>query len=185
MMGIPATEAELIARCRDGDQDAFQQLIKLHHQQVYRVAYAVTANEGDASDIAQETFVKAWQGLGRFRGEAGLATWLTRLALNTARDHLRRQRTRAALHAVRGLLPGQAPPSDPAEVVADRDELQRALDRLSPQARQVVALRYGLDLSLKEIAETLACPEGTVKWRLHAALGRLRALIGHERAPVR
>ena len=66
--------------------------------------------------------------------------------------------------------------------IEDRDELQQALRDLSPRARQVIALRYGLDLSLNEIAEVLGCPEGTVKSRLNAALGKLRAIIGEGRA---
>lgn len=178
------SEAELIARCRAGDQEAFRRLVEEHHQRVYRTAYAVTADTAEAGEVAQETFVKAWQGLPGFRGDAALATWLTRLALNTARDHLRGRRRREALAVVRGLAlaPIQPRAAETAQAVEDRDELQRAIERLSPRARQVVALRYGLELSLKEIAETLDCPEGTVKSRLNAALGALREIIGRERA---
>lgn len=182
-----AAEAELIARCRAGDQEAFRRLVETHHQRVYRTAYAVTADAAEASEVAQETFVKAWRRLGRFRGNASLATWLTRLALNTARDQLCRQRVRDALAVVRGIRFGRFQPheSHAEQAIEDRDEVQRALDRLSPRARQVVALRYGLDLSLKEIAQVLDCPEGTVKSRLNAALGQLRAIIGQERAAIR
>ena len=69
-----------------------------------------------------------------------------------------------------------------AQAVENRDEIERVLRRLSPRARQVLALRYGLDLSLKEIAQVLECPEGTVKSRLNAALGTLRGILQHERA---
>src|SRR5919198_4926025 len=96
----PEPDSRLIARCRAGDQDAFRELVEQHHERVYRTAFAVTANPVDASDVEQETFVRAWQGLRQFRGEASLATWLTRLALNAARDHLRRRRTRALFGGV-------------------------------------------------------------------------------------
>ena len=177
----PEPEAELLARCRAGDQEAFRRLVERHHQQVYRTAYAVTADAGAAGEITQETFVKAWRGLGGFRGDAALATWLTRLALNAARDHLRRQRAGASWRAVRSLATLPPRDDDMARIVEDRDEVQRALERLSPQAREVVALRYGLDLSLREIAAVLGCPEGTVKSRLNAALGKLRTILRQER----
>jgi RNA polymerase sigma-70 factor (ECF subfamily) len=178
-----ADEAErtLIARCRQGDQDAFRLLLERHHQTVYRVAYAITGNPTDAAEIVHETFIKAWRSLASFRHDASLATWLTRVALNTARDHLRRQRAREIVGAVRGLIRAQ-PSRDDRAAVEDRDELQRALQRLSPRARQVIALRFGLDLSLKEIADLLGCPEGTVKSRLNAALGTLRKLLDAGRA---
>jgi len=175
-----ADEAELLARCRDGDQLAFRRLLELHHQQVYRTAYALVADADEAADITQETFLKAWRALPGFRGDAAFGTWLTRLALNTAHDQLRRRRARAALDVLRG-VPGRAG-DDPAGAVADRDELGRALGQLSAQAREVVALRYGRDLSLAEIAALLDCPEGTVKSRLNGALTRLRALLKTARA---
>lgn len=172
------SEASLLARCRAGDQEAFRRLLEAHHQRIYRVAYAVVPDAEDAAEIAQETFIKAWHALPGFRGDAAFATWLTRLALNTARDHLRRghaSRERDAAYAA-GLSA-----SDPAEPFADRDEIAHALDLLTPQAREVVALRYGQELSLAEIAAVLACPEGTVKSRLNAALTRLRAILRRER----
>jgi len=178
--GADTDEAALLARCRAGDHVAFRLLLERHHQQVYRTAYALTTDADEAADITQETFLKAWRALPGFRGDAALGTWLTRLALNTARDGLRRRRTRATLDTLRG-VPGRAH-DDPAGAVADSDELQRALGQLSAQAREVVALRYGRDLSLSEIAALLDCPEGTVKSRLNGALTRLRALLQTARA---
>jgi len=176
----PASEAELLARCHAGDQLAFRRLLELHHQQVYRTAYALVADADEAADITQETFLKAWRSLSGFRGDATFSTWLTRLALNTARDHLRRRRARAVVTLFRGTP--QRAGDDPAGAVADRDELRRALGQLSAQGREVVALRYGRDLSLAEIAALLDCPEGTVKSRLHGALTRLRAIVRRDAA---
>jgi RNA polymerase sigma-70 factor (ECF subfamily) len=126
--------------------------------------------------------VRAWQGLKRFRGDAALATWLTRIALNAALDHVRRRRTREVLHrALRSLQPAQR---DPSQSLEDRDEVRQAIQRIPPVSRQVIALRYGLDLSIGEIAQVLGCPEGTIKSRLHAALARLQKIIRQERATL-
>src|SRR5919202_6775931 len=177
----PIGEHALAERCRAGDENAFRQLVELHHDRVYRVAYALTANEEDAGDVTQETWLRAWRALRRFRGEAALGTWLTRLALNAARDHLRRRRAWAALQRVLHGL-GLANVDDAVDAamrgaIEEGDALQRALMGLSLPARQVVALRYGAALSVAEIAAALGCPEGTVKSRLHAALARLRAAL--------
>ena len=179
MFPRPDPEAELVARCRVGDQHAFYELVEAHHARVYRTAYAVVGNAHAAAEVEQETFVKAWQGLRSFRGDASLATWLTRLTLNAARDHLRRQHTRPLVHGA--LQSFRSRREHLYEEVEDRDELQRSLHRLSPPLRQVVALRYGLELSTREIADVLGCPEGTVKSRLNAALGKLRQILETER----
>lgn len=183
----PTIEAGLIARCRTGDQEAFRQLVEHHHQHVYRTAYAITLDRAAASDVTQETFLKAWRGLTRFRQDASLATWLTRLALNAARDHQRRERVRVAPTVLRQLLPISVAEDEVLGQILDRDELREAIDRLAPPARQILALRYGRELTLDEIARTLACPVGTVKSRLHAASGQLRRALGREaeRAPVK
>jgi RNA polymerase sigma-70 factor (ECF subfamily) len=173
-----ASEAGLLARCRTGDQEAFRLLVESHQQRVYRVAYAVVPDAEDAAEITQETFIKAWHALPLFRGEASFATWLTRLTLNTARDQLRRSRVRRERDSA---YPTSIIASDPTEPFAERDEIARALDLLTPQAREVIALRYGQELSLAEIAAVLACPEGTVKSRLNAALTRLRVILRRER----
>ncbi len=167
------TESELIERCRGGDQDAFRVLVQAHHDRVYRTAYAMTSSRDDASEIVQETFVKAWRGLERFRGDASLATWLTRLSLNTAKDHLRRARARHEANRVTW-----SPVAEGESLsIEDRDELQRAVRRLPQSCRRVVALHYGLDLSLKEVSELMRCPEGTIKSRLNSALIKLREIM--------
>lgn len=170
------SERELVRRCRTGDPEAFRRLVEIQHERVYRTAYALTGQREAAQEVVQETFLRAWRGLGRFRGEASLATWLIRLAIAAGTDELRRQRRHALLRQV--LVPLPFARRDPTTLVDQRDELDQALARLSPKARQVVALRFGLDLSLKEIADTLGCPEGTVKSRLHTALAQLREQLG-------
>ncbi|MGI8916059.1 MAG: RNA polymerase sigma factor [Chloroflexota bacterium] len=169
------SERELVRRCRGGDPEAFRRLVESQHERVYRTAYALTGQREAAQEVVQETFLRAWRGLGRFRGEASLATWLTRLAIAAGTDELGRQRRHRLVRQV--LAPPVFGRRDPITLVDQRDELDQALTQLSPKARQVIALRYGLDLSLQEIAATLGCPEGTVKSRLHTALARLREQI--------
>lgn len=172
-------EDDLIVRCRAGDEAAFRHLVESYHGCVYRTAYALTIDPDDASEVVQETFLKAWHGIGQFRGEATLSTWLTRLALNAGADYLRRHR-RGAFRRVLGLVTRYQP--DALRTVEDRDELRDAFRQLSEPARQVIALRYGLDLPIAEVARIIGCPEGTAKSRLNAAKTRLRSIITQERA---
>ncbi len=165
-------EAELLDRCRRGEQEAFRQLVEQHHARMYRTAHAMCLDAEAAQDVVQDALLRAWRGLPHFRGEAALATWLTRLTLNAARDHSRRSRTKALLgRVVRCLRPET---DDPWPGVADADEVAGLLRLVSVQVRELVWLRYGLDLTVSDIAAILGCPEGTVKSRLHRALGELR-----------
>jgi len=179
-------DLELVSRCRAGSQEAYRELVESYHQRVYRTAYALIGNPADAAEVEQETFVKAWRALASFRGQAALGTWLTRLAVNAARDHLRRKRTRELLDQVlvhRRFLAQQRRGEDSLEGVEQHDALAAALERLSPTLRQSLALYYGAELSVREIAEVLGCPEGTVKWRLSTGVAKLRALLDPDRAP--
>src|SRR3990170_4602801 len=138
MATLSDSEADLLARCRSGDEEAFRQLVERYDERVYRITYALLAHPADAQEVEQETFLKAWRGIASFRGDAALGTWLTRLALNAAHDHLRRQRTRAAAH--QALWLESCPRSDEAlQRVEDRDQLRRALQRLSLPLRQTIA----------------------------------------------
>jgi RNA polymerase sigma-70 factor (ECF subfamily) len=180
------TDQERVSRCRAGSQDAYRELVETYHQRVYRTAYALVGNPADAAEVEQETFVKAWRALGSFRGQAALGTWLTRLAVNAARDHLRRKRARDLLDqllAHRRLLAQQKRGEDTLEGVEQHDALADALKRLAPALRQALALYYGAELSVREIAEVLGCPEGTIKWRLSTGIAKLRDLLDPDRAP--
>jgi RNA polymerase sigma-70 factor, ECF subfamily len=175
-----SAESDLAERCRAGDQDAFRELLELFHARVFAVAYALTGDSAEAAEVEQETFIKAWRGLAHFRGDAALGTWLTRLAVNTSRDRLRRVRTRALLNV---LMPWRTPTGQEAfERLEQRDELDHALGHLSATIRQTLALYYGADLRVREVAEALGCAEGTVKWRLSTGLAQLRELLEADRS---
>jgi RNA polymerase sigma-70 factor (ECF subfamily) len=173
-------ESGLIQRCRAGDQDAFRELLERFHAPVFAVAYALTRDSAEAAEVEQDTFIKAWRSLPTFRGDAALGTWLTRLAVNTARDRLRRTRTRALLHV---LMPWRTLTGQEAfDRLEQRDELDHALRHLSATVRQTLGLYYGADLPVREVAEALGCAEGTVKWRLSTGVAQLRELLESERS---
>ena len=169
-----------------GLEGAFRELYVAYRDRVYNVCYRVTGNATDALDAAQETFGVLFRRIGDFRFESRFSSWVYRIAVNTSIDLKRRAATRtwASLDAL------QAPSSGRQVEIADEDlegpqasasrheledEVQRAIDRLSPKMRAITVLRYLEGLSYDEIAETLGISLGTVKSRLsraHAALDR-------------
>lgn len=150
----------------------------MHQGIAFRTAYLVTANAADAEDAAQQAFVKAWRALGRFRPGAPFRPWLLQIVANEARNRRRTagRRGALALRAAHAHGSGGAAPSPEDTVVAQAESaaLLAAVERLSDDHRDVVALRYFLDLSEEEAAEVLGVPRGTVKSRLARALDRLR-----------
>lgn len=150
----------------------------MHEAASFRVAYLLTGSAAEAEDAAQEGFVKAYLALGRFRAGEPFRPWILQVVGNEARNRRRAQGRRTglvdrAIHAFRG---GTAPPPE-VEVLAgeSQSEVRAALARLREEERVVVTCRYLMDLSEAETAAALGIPAGTVKSRLHRALGRLRA----------
>ena len=144
----------------------------------FRTAYVIARSAGDAEEAAQDGFVKAWRALGRFREGAPFRPWLLRIVANEASNRRRSagRRTSLALRAATEEPSGGAAPSPEAALLSaeQRSALLAAVDELPDEQRDVVALRYFLDLSEAEVAETLGIPPGTVKSRTSRALERLR-----------
>lgn len=181
MEGRPLDDAAFVERARNGDVDAYEALVRAYEEIAFRVAYQVTGNAADAEDAAQEAFVNAYYGLGRFRAGAPFRPWLLRIVANEARSR-RTSATRRSLLAERATAAstsGEAAPSpeDAAETSAFRDQLMAALRRLREDDRMILAYRFFFDLSEAEIAAALDCPRGTVKSRLSRALDRLRKVV--------
>jgi RNA polymerase sigma-70 factor (ECF subfamily) len=172
-------EGDLVARARRGDERAYEELVLRYSDLAFRTAYLATGSAADAEDAALEGFVKAHRALDRFREGEPFRPWLLRIVGNEARNRRRAagRRAEVELKAVRADRAGDAAPSPEAAVLATerRTELLAALNRLEPDARQVVACRYLLELNVAETAAALGVPEGTVKSRLSRALERLRA----------
>ena len=170
---------------RQGDQAAFEQLVRLYEKRVFALTLRMCRNPEDAAEAAQEAFLSAWQGLAFFRGESSFATWLYRLASNACVDLLRREgRHRAAAgpslndEALNVDIPdGAASPQEVAERSELRQQIEDGLSALSPEHRQVLVLREMHQLTYDEIADTLSLDVGTVKSRISRGRKQLRNFL--------
>jgi len=178
--GQPVDPAEggLIEASRKGDLDAFDRLVAAQQDRIFHAAYRITGNAEDAQDAAQETFVKAFRALARYRHEAAFGTWLHRIAVNAALDIVRRRPLAPPSSLDEVVLPATAHNPDRE---AERHEIQRrvhqALQRLSPDHRVIVVLRDLQGLAYEEIALALRIPVGTVRSRLSRARDVLRGFL--------
>jgi RNA polymerase sigma-70 factor (ECF subfamily) len=178
-------EAEAIARLKKGDVGGLEALVRGHQVQAVRTAYLITRDRALAEDIVQAAFVRAYERIGQFDLERPFGPWFLRIVVNDAIKAASRRERWIPLEAGVGaeavladLLADPNPgPAELAEVVDTRRAVWEALGRLPPTQRAAIVLRYYLGLSGAEMAEELACPPGTVKWRLHAARSRLRVLL--------
>lgn len=180
------TEQQWIARARHGDADAFEQLVVAYEGPVYRLALRMcrqhcgcAGSTEDAREVTQDAFLAAWRGLPAFRGDSRFSSWLYRLTTNAAIDFLRREK-----HHLGNLPLEEAPerpdPQQPELLAEQREQqeaLQRALDQLSSEHRQVLLLRVVQQLSYDEIAQALSLESGTVKSRISRARRQLREIL--------
>jgi len=178
VVGRPLDESELIRRAQRGDTHAYEELVHAYQGIAFRTAYVIARNAGDAEEAAQDGFVKAWRALARFREGAPFRPWLLHIVANEARNRRRSAGRRAnlVLRAATSEPSGDAAPSPEASVLSHEQHgaLLAAIEKLPEDQRLVLALRYFLDLSEHEVAETLGVPQGTVKSRTARALERLR-----------
>ena len=178
------TRKEIIERARNGDPAAWEEIIADHGEGVFRYAFLKLGNVQEAEEVAQETFVRAFRYLDRFDDDRPLRPWLLSISANLARNRWRSfARYRAAIQRLverrpgSPMLQGDLTPAraDPIKWRARR--LREAVEQLSKSDRDVLYLRYFLDLSVTEAAQVLEVAEGTVKSRSHRAIVRLRELI--------
>jgi RNA polymerase sigma-70 factor (ECF subfamily) len=169
-------EGALIAASRRGDADAYDALVGAYQDRICQVTYRVTGNPEDASDAAQEAFLKAFRSLRSFRGDAAFGTWLHRIAVNAALDIVRRRPPQTY-----DLLEAAATPTDAQDRELERREVQRRIHRailaLPTDQRVAVVLRDIQGLSYGEIASVLQVPVGTVRSRLSRARETLRSAL--------
>jgi len=152
-------EATLVRAARNGDRDAFMQLVRLHQAGVRAFAHGLLGDRELAEDIAQEAFLRAWRGLGAFRGDAGPGTWLYAIVRRVALDEAwERADWRVADPVLRG-------------------DLERALQALEPAQREAFLLVVVLGLSYEEVGGMAGCPAGTVASRVFRARARLAAAL--------
>ena len=175
---MPDELAGLVDAARGGDQSAFEALVRATTADTYTLAFRLTGNEEDARDVVQETYLRAYKGIGKFRGDAQFSTWLYRITANCAANQLgRRKRHRhddlTDDTPIEDLSPG-VDPSAQAEASNLRERLTVALDDLPPTLRSVVVLRDVYDLPHEAIAAELGISESAAKVRLHRARKQLR-----------
>lgn len=170
----------LVKKAQKGDTDAFGELVRLHENRIYSLCLRMMGNPEDAMDAAQDAFIKAWEKLGKFRGESAFSTWLYRLATNTCLDLIAARGKTAAVSLSDeegGTFdtPDEAPtPQEALEQKERAAALKAAMDSLSDEARTMLILREGQGLSYEEIGNVLNLPPGTVKSRLFRAREKLR-----------
>lgn len=180
-MVLEGTERELVAACRRGDRDAFHAVFELHKDRVYSVALRFSGDPAAAMDIAQDTFLKLFSCIRDFRGESSLDTFLYRLAVNSCLDKKRREWRLLPLvdEWAATLLAKEASPSEELLRNEMADTVRAAVEKLSPELRMVIVLRYTEGLAYDEIAVAMGCSAGTVASRLNRAHKVLERRLGH------
>lgn len=179
----PTGEEALLSRARDGDQAACRALVERHEATIAAVVQGMLGSGDEADDVGQETFIRFFRSLDRFRGEASVRTYLQRIAINLSLNAIkRRQRGLRRFLRLDDSEEAQSAPSvRPADSVERQETgamVQAALAELSPLHRPVVVLRMIEGYSTRETADLLGVPEGTVLSRLARAMSRLEELLG-------
>jgi RNA polymerase sigma-70 factor (ECF subfamily) len=169
------TDNEIIRRCQAGDREAFRTVVEKYQNILYGTAYLMTGNRTAAEDHVQEAFLSAWKGVGNFRSGYPLKPWLVRILVNKVLSY-QRTNTNTMISLDTEFFADPAG-DDPAEGIAQRDQLRRVMQLLSNEQRQVVLLRYFAGLSLAETAAALGRRQGTVKSQTFRALELLKDLI--------
>ena len=168
-------ESRLIVRAKEGDANAFAALLRQHQEMALRVALQIVGDWDDAEDVCQESFIKVYRHLGRYRARHKFSTWLYRIVTHTAIDLLRRQRTQ---HAE---LSDDIPVDSREEATDWQLSLEKVLSELTPKQRSAFVLRDLQGFPLEEVAEILDCSGITARVHLHQARKRLRQRLESER----
>lgn len=189
---VPAADAadrELVRRAQAGDKNAYDDLVRRYQERVYATIYHMTSNHEDASDLAQDVFVRAWSALRSFKGDSSFYTWIYRIAVNRTINFLKQRRNRSTHLSLNDLEVGTENDPEMVELVSHRtprrdaalSELQQrlnnALQKLSEEHRTVVTLHDVQGLPHDEIAQILKCNPGTVRSRLFYARQQLQAWL--------
>ena len=179
----------LVSRAIDGDFDAFDQIMLLYRERLYGVIYNMTFNHEDAADLTQESFVKAFRSLSKFKRKSSFFTWLYRIGVNLTLTHLKRKKARK-FFSFDQLIDQNKSKNQSVEFSSSEtssvkttllnelhEKLNEALSKLSDKHRTIVVLFEIDGLSHKEIASIMKCTEGTVRSRLHYAKVQLQSLL--------
>jgi RNA polymerase sigma factor RpoE len=181
-------EMDLVRRAREGDMGAYDDLVRRYQERIYATVYHMTSNHEDASDLAQEAFIKAYQALKSFKGGSSFYTWIYRIAVNKTINFLKQRKNRAQMSLndldfnaehdpdLVALISDKTPRRD-AGLAELQEKLNGALQKLSDDHRLVVTLHDVQGLSHEEIAKIMDCNIGTVRSRLFYARQQLQAYL--------
>jgi RNA polymerase sigma-70 factor (ECF subfamily) len=172
------SDEELVIRFQQGDEVAFDDLVRRHRSLVYRAAWRLTGSHAEADDLAQEAFLRAYRALGGFRRESLFTTWMVRIVMNLALTWRQSRRPSVQLETVRGLEAG----ATPADRVVLRSQVRKAVERLPRRQRQVLLLKVYAGLKFVEIAEVAGMSVGTAKATFFQAVRGMRGRLGFEPA---
>ena len=167
---VAVRDEDLVERAARGDVDAFETLVATRLNRAFRTASAILGSEADAHDVVQEAFVATWRHLPKLRDRARFDAWLNKTIVNRCRDALRRRR-RSREVDLDGALDLRS--EDPTGATAGMAALNGAFDRLSVDQRHLLVMHHLHRVPVAELARELGIPEGTTKWRLHAARATL------------
>ena len=167
------TDDQAVARCQEGDREAFRHLVERYKDVLHGTAILMTGNRAVAEEIVQEAFLSAWRGIGGFERGRPLKPWLTRILVNGVLTQ-KRKRAVQTVPITDSDPPAGGSTSDQMDVLESRAVVRQALAQLDADQHRIVVLRYFAELTVPEIASSMGLKEGTVKSRLHRALGRLR-----------
>jgi RNA polymerase sigma-70 factor (ECF subfamily) len=182
-----SADEDLIKKSQEGDQWAFEQLIIKYEKKIYTIAYRMMGNHEDASDLAQEAFIKVFRSIRSFRGDASFSTWLYHVVANVCRDQLRKQKVKVSSldepvayegeQLEKQLLDSGKSPAEKLEEKELKAYLQKLINQLPGEYRLVLVLREFMDFSYEEIARELDITMGTVKSRLNRARALLKSKL--------
>ena len=188
---MTVTDEELVTRATAGDLEAFNQLVSRWERPIFALAYRTLGREEEARDVVQDAFMRAYRGLGGFKGEAKFSSWLYRITLNLCRDWIRKERRAPLVQVPEGtdatdLADAQAAPTESVEELVARREMSaavaRAMAELPEDQRTAILLKEYHGLTFQEIADQLNCPLSTVKTRLYQGLSVLRRRLERRQA---
>ena len=179
---MPRTDEELVALSIGGDVESFNQLVLRWERPIFALAYRVIGREEEARDVVQETFLRAFRGIGNFRGKAKFSSWVYRIALNLCRDWIRRERRAPILPTPEGVdvieLAAEQGPVESIEDLVARNDISKVvaelMTRLPEEQRTAIVLKEYHGMTFQEIADLQGVPLSTVKTRLYQGLNVLR-----------
>jgi len=182
-------EKDLLKKSKKGNIESFEQLISAYQKKVYNIALKIVGNHEDASEMAQEVFIKVFKSIGQFKEESSFSTWIYRITTNVCLDEVRKSKNKIKMLSIdedlnvgEGEIKRQFYDSSRLpEISAERNEMRKVLNQailsLSFEHRIAVVMRDIQGFSYEEIAKTMKCPEGTVKSRINRARNELREIL--------